>query len=93
MPTPRRWPTRWPSVAGAAEAAEVLEPGASAVAIPPLAVAETLPEAAVPPGPEHAVVTARTIRAPQPAAASLAPERVRAMAVRTPMKPPGTGAP
>jgi hypothetical protein len=72
---------------------EELEPGATAVKKLPLAVGEELPDADVPLGVVHAVVTASTVRAPQLIAASLAPECVRASAVRTPMEPPGTGAP
>ena len=59
----------------------------------PLAVGEELPDADVPLAVVHAVVAASTVRAPQLIAASLAPECVRASAVRTPMTPPGTGAP
>ena len=73
--------------------AEWLEPGATAVKKLPLAVGEELPDADVPLAVVHAVVAASTVRAPQLIAASLAPECVRAPAVRTPMTPPGTGAP
>jgi hypothetical protein len=73
--------------------AEELEPGATAVKKLPLAVGEELPDADAPPGVVHAVVAASRVRAPQLIAASLAPECVRASAVRTPMEPPGTGAP
>jgi hypothetical protein len=73
--------------------AEGLELGATAVKKLPLGVGEELPVADVPPVAVHAVVAASTVRAPQLIAASFAPECVRASAVRTPMEPPGTGAP
>lgn len=72
---------------------EELEPGATAVKKLPLAVGEELPDADVPLAVVHAVAAASTVRAPQLIAASLAPARVRASAVRPPMEPPGTGAP
>jgi hypothetical protein len=53
-------------------AAEVLEPGPTAVTAPPPGDAEVLPDAVAPPAAVQAVVTARTVRAPQPNAASLA---------------------
>ena len=52
-------------------AAEVLEPGPTAVTAPP-GDAEVLPDSVAPPAAAQAVVAARTVRAPQPIAASLA---------------------
>ncbi len=53
-------------------AAVVLEPGPTAVTGPPPGDAEVLPDAVAPPAAVQAVVAARTVRAPQPIAASLA---------------------
>jgi hypothetical protein len=53
-------------------AAEVLEPGPTAVTGPPPGDAEVLPAAVAPPADVQAVAAARTVRAPQPIAASLA---------------------
>jgi hypothetical protein len=52
-------------------AAAVLEPGPTAVTAPP-GDAEVLPDAVAPPAAAQAVVAARTVRAPQPIATSLA---------------------
>jgi hypothetical protein len=53
-------------------AAEVLEPGPSAVTALPPGDAGVLEEVVAPPAAVHAVAAARTVRAPQPIAASLA---------------------
>ena len=53
-------------------AAEVLEPGPTAVTGPPPGDAKVLPDAVAPPADAQAVVAARTVRTPQPIAASLA---------------------
>ncbi len=50
----------------------VLEPGPTAVATLPLGDAEVLADVVAPPAAAQAVVAARTVRAPQPIAASLA---------------------